>query len=333
MELAVHLQPRDLASIRFSISPIAHLLLAAQQPQPYPAALRWWRRVRGQVPAAAAPLLELLNAKPGYIPDFLLPPIAVDGRGLAPTLADELDAVCAATAEQIDDELRLYDALPRPPRVIEALRDGGRAVDRLADGVHALYRSCLADDWPDIERGLRTDLAMRADRLTGGGVGAMLDTLGPWHSDSSSLVITGSCTRRGRRKAVMDGRGLLLSANRFLEATWTASIGPWQLPVLTYPAVKHTGPLPAPRSKDTLTVLIGRGRAATLRAVGTGCTTGELATRLAVSAPTASVQARALREAGLLQTVRDGKKVVHTVTTLGAGLLWANPAREGYQEG
>ncbi|WP_194905413.1 ArsR/SmtB family transcription factor [Catenulispora rubra] len=63
-----------------------------------------------------------------------------------------------------------------------------------------------------------------------------------------------------------------------------------------------------------------------LRAVGAGCTTGALAARLAVSAPTASVQATALREAGLLASARDGREVVHMVTALGAGLLLANPA-------
>jgi DNA-binding transcriptional ArsR family regulator len=62
-----------------------------------------------------------------------------------------------------------------------------------------------------------------------------------------------------------------------------------------------------------------------LRSVGAGCTTGELAARLAVSAPTASVQAGALRAAGLVDSVRQGRKVVHTLTALGSGLLLANP--------
>ncbi|MDG4865877.1 winged helix-turn-helix domain-containing protein, partial [Streptomyces sp. T-3] len=65
----------------------------------------------------------------------------------------------------------------------------------------------------------------------------------------------------------------------------------------------------------------GRTRSAVLASVDGGCTTGELARRVGVSAASASQHATVLRESGLLATVRDGNSVLHTVTPLGAALL------------
>ena len=162
MPLVVRLQARDLANIRFSISPTAHLLLGAVPDSPYPAARRWWRQARRHAPAAAAEVVRLLQAKPMFTPDFLTPPIALDPRRPGPTIADELDAIRAVGQARVEEELSAYADLPYPPRVVSALLDGGRAMERLADSLYALYRACLAEQWPDIERRLRADLAYRA---------------------------------------------------------------------------------------------------------------------------------------------------------------------------
>ncbi|NUP53796.1 MAG: winged helix-turn-helix transcriptional regulator [Catenulispora sp.] len=325
MRVTVRLQPGDLANIRFAVSPATHLLTAVG-PFRSPAAGRWWHNVRRHAPAAAAPVLELIGAKPGFSPDFLTPSIALDPRRPAPSIADELDVMRSADSSRVAAELAVYDDVAEPPRVVRALREDGRGVERLADSMYALYRSCLADDWPAIERRLRADLAYRAGVLAERGVGAMLDSLAPGQADHSSLTVPGGCRGAGGIEFALDGRGFLLSANTFLDANWLFSIGPWQQPFLAYPALHAAEPPAAARDRDTLATLIGRGRAAALRAIGAGCTTGELAARLAVSAPTASVHASALREAGLLASAREGREVVHSVTALGAGLLVANRA-------
>lgn len=325
MPVVVRLQARDLANIRFSISPTAHLLLGAVPDSPYPAARRWWRQARRHAPAAAAEVVRLLQAKPMFTPDFLTPPIALDPRRPGPTIADELDAIRAVGQARVEEELSAYADLPYPPRVVSALLDGGRAMERLADSLYALYRACLADQWPDIERRLRADLAYRATVLAERGVEAMLDSLAQGQVDHQALTVPGGCRGPHRVELALDGRGFLLSPNWFLDDSWAFSIGPWQQPVLVYPTSRQAESPAAPPGADPLAALIGRGRAAALRAVGAGCTTGELAARLAVSAPTASVQASALRAAGLLASARDGREVLHTVTALGAGLLLANP--------
>jgi DNA-binding transcriptional ArsR family regulator len=327
MRVDIRFQPRDLANIRFSVSPIAHLVTGALETCPHPSGQRWWRSVRGRVPAAAAPLLELVNAKPLFTPDFMTPSIPLDHRGPAPSIADELDVLRTVAPERVAEELHAFDDLPAPPRIVVALREDSRAVAQLADSVLALYRACLADDWPDIERHLRTDIAYRTAVLADRGVEAMLDSLAPGQAGPETLTVFGPCQNPASVAIELDGRGFLLSANRFHDQYWSLAVNRWDLPFLVYPAA-HRASASAPSTRsgaDPLATLIGRGRATALRAIGGGCTTGELAARLAVSAPTASAHATTLRDAGLVDSARDGRRVVHTVTVLGAGLLVANP--------
>ena len=286
---------------------------------PFPA------RVRRTAPHAAAPLVELAGVDGSYLPDFLLPPLPMTGRAV-PDITDELDAMRATGPEQIAGEIAYYDCHPDPPRSLLMLRDGDpRIVDILAGAAFALYRACLADEWPDIARRLATDVAHRRADLAERGLGGMLAGLTPGWSDPRRLVleypdIPGIPPVVNQRTA---GHGILLTPNAFLDKGWTTSISDLRRSTLVYPALSRT-PVAAVAT-DPLAVLIGRGRAAALRSVGAGCTTGELAARLAVSPPTASVQAGALRDAGLVESVRRGRKVVHTLTGLGSGLLLANP--------
>lgn len=107
-----------------------------------------------------------------------------------------------------------------------------------------------------------------------------------------------------------------------------ALVDPTLPPVLTYPVARSAswweGQNGGPSRERPLANLLGRGRAAVLRRVESGCTTTELARRIGVSAATASEHARIMREAGLLASVRDRNTVVHSLTPLGIDLLAAN---------
>jgi len=70
-----------------------------------------------------------------------------------------------------------------------------------------------------------------------------------------------------------------------------------------------------------LAALLGRTRAAALRAIADGCTTSELARLCGVSIAAASQHATVLRNAGLIVTHRQGSSVLHVLTPLGADLL------------
>ena len=68
--------------------------------------------------------------------------------------------------------------------------------------------------------------------------------------------------------------------------------------------------------------LLGHTRAAVLHALRTPLSTAELAACVGTSAP--SAHATALRASGLVQTVRRGRGVNHSLTPLGRSLLNGN---------
>ncbi|MFB7796087.1 ArsR/SmtB family transcription factor [Streptomyces sp. NPDC056086] len=93
-------------------------------------------------------------------------------------------------------------------------------------------------------------------------------------------------------------------------------IDPSLPPVLVYPLAPEPGWCSTPGSRTrhrTLGKLLGPTRAACLRVIEDGCTTGELARRLGVAPPTASEHATVLREAGLITSIRTGSAVLHTL--------------------
>ena len=89
---------------------------------------------------------------------------------------------------------------------------------------------------------------------------------------------------------------------------------------LIYPARPAGSPDSASGHRDLAGVL-GRTRAAALRALREPCGTAELAARLGISAPSASEHATALRAADLIWTARRRRGVCHSLTKLGWSLL------------
>ncbi|MER8100989.1 helix-turn-helix domain-containing protein [Kitasatospora sp. NPDC094016] len=343
MRVAVAFGARDLANVRFAISPIQHLLVGLQQDNgaPLPAcrwliglhqdgaaplpARRWWRAVRSRVPARALPLIELVTANRLCIPDFLTPPIPLVPGGVS--IADELDAISAVSTEQVQGELARYAELGPLPKPVAQLLDGGTVqMNRLLGAVHALYSTCLADDWPGMDKLLYADISMRRTILGDQGTGRMLAGIHRAFSDPTrfELTLLGLAPTVPEHLERTADAGLVLSPNLFLGGMLSPAIAsPWQQPLFAYTASETL--LPPPAGVDGLTALIGRGKAAALRAIGTGCTTTELALRLGVSAPAASQHASSLRAAGMITSIRDGQRVAHALTSLGTGLLTANP--------
>jgi len=95
--------------------------------------------------------------------------------------------------------------------------------------------------------------------------------------------------------------------------------------VLCYPTPYALGAPDAgpPRASAALSALLGTSRADALASIGRfpAITTGQLAEALGLSPAAASRHAAVLREAGLVDTVRDGPAVRHRLTRLGTDLL------------
>ncbi|MFJ8430808.1 ArsR/SmtB family transcription factor [Kitasatospora sp. NPDC094019] len=325
--LTVNFGVPDLARTRFVVSPMDHVLTAVAGSPAWAGTrrARWRTRMRGRVPYSAAPLLDVVGACGAGVPDFLvtrLPDAAPGGPpGTDRQLADELDALTAVTPAELRRALSGYGAGRGTPRIVVELRDGDtRQLRRIADGARALFRACLAEDWSDIRRHLRTDVAHRAHLCGEAGIGAMLGGLhhrAGWQEDGVLRCAVGGPDRI----VDLDGGGLELRPNFFVQDG--AVLVPGRPAVLIHPT---TGPADerGPGTADPLTGLIGPARARVLRAVGLApCSTTELAARLGVGLSTASAHATALRTTGVITTQRQGRQVRHLLAPLGRALLMA----------
>jgi DNA-binding transcriptional ArsR family regulator len=127
------------------------------------------------------------------------------------------------------------------------------------------------------------------------------------------------------------GRGLQIAPSVFCyrpELFWqVGGDGPALLfvPALgdSVTAVRVLSASDSPHAVRHLHALIGRSRAAVLEMIATepGITTGLLATRLCLSASSASEHSTVLRQAGLVDSERYRNTVRHTVTDLGRAML------------
>jgi DNA-binding transcriptional ArsR family regulator len=179
----------------------------------------------------------------------------------------------------------------------------------------------VAPQWSRIVATFRADLAERVPVLATSGLAGVFGTL---HGD---LVWRDNSLERSGRpgECSLDGRGLRLLPS----ALWTGpplfafhppECGGNALIYSARPAVATCG---ADQARD-LAGLLGHTRAAVLDALRTPRSTAELAACVGTSAPTASEHATALRASGLVQTVRRGRGVHHSLTPLGRSLLNGN---------
>ncbi|MFI6601213.1 helix-turn-helix domain-containing protein [Nonomuraea sp. NPDC050536] len=190
----------------------------------------------------------------------------------------------------------------------------------IADALRAFYICCVAPEWNTIRHRLGLHLNRCAELISTRGLGVALSHLTPrlsWCGCALDIDTSGVMPP----PVDLGDRGVtfspLLSATRhFMGFAFSCDD---TRPVLAYP-VADAPPTPA-ATVDALAQVVGQARARVLRSIGSGTATGELARSLAVSASTASEHLTALRQAGLVDTRREGRAVRHVLTALGHGLL------------
>ncbi|MDT0322290.1 ArsR/SmtB family transcription factor [Streptomyces millisiae] len=218
-----------------------------------------------------------------------------------------------------------------PPPTLARLRTLARPSPDLPDpasprdrAVLRLYEElAIAPYWPRIHRLVDAERAARARRLLDAGGESLLGTLQPparWEPP----VLT--VRQRTDREVDLAGRGLVLLPSVFCGRHPILRAAPEGPATLVYQIGLEPGWFEEPDEgtrRRALVRLLGTTRAACLGVIEDGCTTGELARRAGVAAPTASEHAMVLRQAGLADSVRRGNVVVHTLTPLGRTLLRA----------
>jgi DNA-binding transcriptional ArsR family regulator len=331
--LRIHFTAEDLARTRLTATygPLAETVLAvgAMHHKQNLFVDGWRDRVLRPRPTWAQPLGELLG--PYCTVDLLTP------GGRAQSVAEALDGLDAVSPADLAVELDgavAWESVQfgRPPRPRSSwIRQlpGDRVVRRqLRSFLSECHETAVAPYWDRAVSFLRSEVDRCARVIVEQGVGAFLSTMLPtaeWNSPVLEVCLDGP-----NRDIHLGGRGLELVPVVFNSHTHVyAAVGsPDAPPVLFYPAVRESAeaarilaPPTLARGNDALTDLLGRTRAVVLSSLTRESSTTELARRAGISIAGASQHASVLRNAGLVETTRDGAAVRHSLTSLGESLL------------
>ncbi|GAB3001730.1 winged helix-turn-helix domain-containing protein [Streptomyces pseudoechinosporeus] len=287
---------------------------------------RWHVSVRGRLGGQAGPLAALMP-KRGPLID------AMSLMGDTASVDEAVDNLMAAPRALMCLELENIDFHPADRSWARTLMDGDREARlQVAAALRACHSVTVAPYWSRVRSHLSEVRAGYVGAMADGGVEQLLTTLcGPlvrWRPPVLEVVHTRNADIH------LNGRGLVIAPTMFstrqVELLYPP-LDPSRAPILAVPTLRGTsldtalwegvGESTAPSLDD----LLGRTRAAVLRAAVGGCGTTELARRLNISPATASHHATALRNAHLVTTRREGKAVLHTVTSLGIALLGQSP--------
>jgi DNA-binding transcriptional ArsR family regulator len=275
---------------------------------------RWAIRARRAFPATARPLLDLIAAT-------LPAPTFVDP--VVPSLDEGLEIVRATPRSVLQTQVPAsWRGAGRPPSWLRSLMDGDReAMETVVRALRDFYLACVAPYWSRIVATFQADVAERIPVLATRGLAGVLSTL---HDDlawrDNTLVRswrTGEYSLGGHGPQLLPSAlwtGPPLLSDHLRESGGNALIYPARSPVPIYGASQSCD----------LAGLMGHTRAAVLEALRTPRSTAELAAWAGTSAPSASEHAAALRASGLVQTVRRGRGVNHSLTPLGRSLLNGN---------
>ena len=317
--MRVRFSPEDLLLTRFGEAPAPLVemtagLLELRRRTPAPVPGRWTVRARRTFPATARPLLDLIPATLPS-PSFIDLPV--------PDLDQGLELVRATPKAVLREEVPAsWRGVGGPPTWLRALADGEpEAMETVVRALRDFYLACVKPYWSHIVATFRADVADRIPVLATGGLAEVLGTLHEtlaWRDNSLERSWgTGDYSLCGH------GVRLLPSALWTGPPLFTSHCPEFGGIALIYPARPPVTAYETEEPSD-LAGLLGQTRAAVLRALRTPRSTAELAARVGTSAPSASEHATALRDSGLVQTVRLGRAVNHSLTPLGRSLLNGN---------
>ena len=318
------LSPGDIQAVRFGISPgheLANAVRVLLRPEQYPLAWGWLKDVRGRLPRDAFGVLAQVIGADGYMPDFLATAPRWD---LGP--GDELAALRQAPLEGVRVDLgkMIARSSGRRQEALRRMREHpARARAVIADAWAEVWEAAMAPVWPQLERLLRSDVAVRSRTIATEGLAAMASGIHPqvsWGDGSVRVRL-----RRHSEDVDCRGSGLVLVPS--VMSSWGCMVitEPPAQPTLFYPARgvtagwAHEGGDPA----RALEALIGPVRAGILLSAHVPRTTSRVAEEAGIAPSTASHHLTVLRDAGLVVSSRDGARMMHLRTPLGEALVGA----------
>ncbi|MEW9515373.1 ArsR/SmtB family transcription factor [Streptomyces tubercidicus] len=297
--IRIHLDELTLGRVRIAISPLweafSSLALTiryrSQIPYPY---TKWARTALRRVSPALHQELAATVRSQWASPSSSLTPIPT---GCSPTIEEELTT----------------------------LRAVGH--DRFAQLMGDYWAAAIAPCWPDMRGMLEEEILVRGRTLVTGGADTMLRGLGgriswerpelnvphradlDWPITDGRLVIVSTLFARGTRVFSTLGDTVAFS----YQAQGAG--------VLSGHNSNAAKPVDEVQPRDKLTILLGRGRAAVLRALWSPTTTTGLAGSVGLAPSTVSQHLAVLSSAGLVRRHRVGSRVLYELDDSGIALL------------
>jgi DNA-binding transcriptional ArsR family regulator len=321
--ITIRLNAGDVGRIRFALSPVWEAVTSVRALSNNTARSvhgPWLQKVQPIIEGSDLTLLRALIPPVGYIPDFITP--APPRRSTS--LESGLAAIAATPHHLVVDEIsKLHKENPHP-LLPDLIAHPAKALDLITSSLETYWRRAIEPDWRRMRSLLQEDLAFRLDELASGGIDRLFRNLHP------SVRFSGTRIEIDRPFSCdgepMAGQGVLLVPCVF---TWPAALpvtAAPHVPTITYPP-RGLGRLWEDRQDTTdspLADLVGRTRAAIVSHLDLPMSTTHLAYQLGVSAPTLSVHLGILRNAGVVDSRRDGRAVLYYRTPLGSQLLAAS---------
>jgi DNA-binding transcriptional ArsR family regulator len=327
----IHLTIDDetLLRVRVATSPLWELLSSlatlaryrAEVPPPYSA---WALNARRELPGDLCRELMSWAAKirTRRLPSFLVPVPKSASRTIAEDLAD----LRATPPDAIRRELAvLYpDGAPEP---LSRLTDPDEGLTHLVDLFGAYWDIAMAPYWRSMRNVLEEEILLRGRCLATEGADAMLRGLGgrvQWKYPDLTLpcqtdVVSTLTHTQFYVVPVLFAHGMrIFSEGRVESAVSYQARGS---AVLNGPAAESPPREVTPDELDRLAVLVGRGRAAVMRALTAPTTTTAVAKSLGLAPSTVSQHLSALSAAGVVQKHRLGSKVLYNLDRHALALL------------
>jgi DNA-binding transcriptional ArsR family regulator len=313
----LRMSPRALSRSRFALSPLAETFGAMRmlaKPCSDPWLASWHERhsatFRARVAADrfTAGLVRLLITA-SWLPDCVtLPPPG----GMRTTLAQELDAVRRFSDAEVRAQLEASDQHTDIAGGLDWLEGTGWA-ERCAQLLDTVWHDHVLPDWPRRRALLEREVTYRAGLVALYGWSNALGTMNKrsaWVGDDAIRF-----SHRPLADRIVGPEGMLFVPVTLARGTWLCEAPPDSF-ALVYPArgVAERGGGPADDRVRALERLIGPVRARILLNLSRPATTTELATVLEVSLGTVGGHITVLREAGLIEGTRVGRRVVYRRT-------------------
>jgi len=320
--VTLKLSSEDLAQVHFAFSPLWECVAAFRawaDPSRHALLLPWMTRVRQKLSGVDwEPLSSLALISRGAIPDFLAPPPTTP----LPRFSEELAGLRRTPADLVRAEIAIAFPKGLPHTCRAAVTDPRVFLIKVAALLQEFWNRALAPDWPLLRSKLEAEVMFRARALALGGPDALFRGM---HRDISyahrSLTIhTDSYWDAKKRK-----RGLLLVPSIFSWPDVFLTVRPpWQ-PTIAYTSrgVAEIWGDGGRKTSGGAYKLLGRTCGKLIPMLRSPQTTIETAAVLGLSTAAASEQITRLRQAGLLERTRIGRRVFYALNPKGRALLAA----------